>query len=141
VVGTCLHALNNYIFVFVFDLGVIGTGISEVITYAFLLSTTVFLTRNLEELRGTSDVTPFSQPVLKGLGQYFSIGYPTMVLMFLDWSTFEFMTLMSGLLSVVEQASQILLLNICSQLFQIPYGIQQATCQIIGCEIGRQDKQ
>ena len=45
-----------------------------------------------------------------------------MGIIFIDWSCFEVMTLLSGHLSVTSQAAQILLLNILALMFQVPYG-------------------
>ena len=52
------------------------------------------------------------------------MGMPNMTIMFLDWSCWEVMTLMSGSLGVTEQATQILLLDISYITYAIPAGVQ-----------------
>lgn len=59
-----------------------------------------------------------------------------MFIFFLDWSCFEIMTLMCGYIGVTEQATQIILFNVLQVMFQVPYGIQQASCALIGHAIG-----
>ena len=57
---------------------------------------------------------------------YFEVGIPIMAAIWIDWFCFGAMTLMAGYLSVAEQATQVLLLNILDQLFQVALGIQQS---------------
>ena len=54
----------------------------------------------------------------------------------LDWTCFEITAVLSGYLGVGEQAVNVIALNILTITFQIPYGIQQAGCALIGQRIG-----
>ena len=49
--------------------------------------------------------------------EYWVIGIPTIAIIFLDFSCFNIMTLMSGYLGVTEQASQIILFNILALMY------------------------
>lgn len=62
-----------------------------------------------------------------------------MMIMFLDWTSFQILTMLSGYLGVTEQACQIILWNIMSLLWQIPFGFQMAICALVGNEIGAQN--
>ena len=42
---------------------------------------------------------------------------------------------MSGFFGVSEQAAQVLMLNICTVMYQIPYGMQCAATSIIGAKL------
>ena len=67
---------------------------------------------------------------------YLKLGLPTMVMLCTEWWAFEILILLSGLISVRAQASQVLLANMCAQMFMIPLGLQDATCVLIGNAIG-----
>ena len=53
-----------------------------------------------------------------------------------EWWAFEILTIIAGILGVKEQATQVILFNICAQVFMVPQGMQEAACAIIGNEIG-----
>ena len=53
-----------------------------------------------------------------------------------EWWAFEILTLLAGILGVTEQATQVLTFSMCATMFQIPMGIAEASCTIIGNEIG-----
>ena len=59
-----------------------------------------------------------------------------MLIMFIDFSNFQIMTLFAGYLGVEQQATHIILLNILTFCYQIPFGFQLASCALIGKEIG-----
>ena len=59
-----------------------------------------------------------------------------MFLLFLDWSSFQIMTLFSGELGFLQQASQVIVFNWLCLFSQIPYGYSMATCTLIGIQIG-----
>ena len=60
-----------------------------------------------------------------------------MLMIFLDWWVWELMILLSGYLSVPEQAAQIVLMNIKSFLYMFGLGMEQAACAILGQQIGK----
>ena len=62
-----------------------------------------------------------------------------MIILMLDWTCFEITSLMAGCLGVEEQAVNVIVLNILALTFQIPYGIQQSACAMIGNQIGAGD--
>ena len=53
-----------------------------------------------------------------------------------EWWAFEILSILAGILGVVELASQTINFNMIALLFMIPLGIQEATCAIIGNCIG-----
>lgn len=59
-----------------------------------------------------------------------------MTIILLDWTCFEITSLMAGILGVNEQAVNIILLNLLTLSFQVAYGLQQATCALVGRQIG-----
>mmetsp|Transcript_18416 Transcript_18416/g.31498 ORF Transcript_18416/g.31498 Transcript_18416/m.31498 type:complete len:122 (+) Transcript_18416:481-846(+) len=115
--GTVLHVVNNYLLVYHFELGVAGTGLAGLVTNSYLFVMNRYFTQRVEEIREANEVS-FTDPQIRSqLGMYFKIGAPTMAVMCFDWSCFELMTIMAGYLGVVEQATQVLLLNLLAQVF------------------------
>ena len=72
----------------------------------------------------------------RGWGDYLKISLPATLMICSEWWAYEILTLMSGILGVLPLASQTIFVQVCSTLFQIPVGIQEATCGIIGNCIG-----
>ena len=65
------------------------------------------------------------------------LGFPVMIMVCSEWWAFELLIVMSGLLTVTDQAAHILLANISAQMFMVPLGLQNATCSVIGNAIGK----
>ena len=53
-----------------------------------------------------------------------------------EWWCFEIAVILSGILGVIEQAVFVITFNVIAQLFMFPMGIQEASCALIGNEIG-----
>ena len=68
--------------------------------------------------------------------EYLKMAIPAILIIFMAWSANYSMTIMSGFMSVSEQAVQILMMNIYCAMFQIPFGIQCTATAIIGAKIG-----
>ena len=64
------------------------------------------------------------------------LSIPSTVMMCAEWWAFEILSILAGILGVVELASQTINFNMIALLFMIPLGIQEATCAIIGNCIG-----
>lgn len=72
----------------------------------------------------------------ENLAIYLKIALPNVIILMLDWTCFEASSLMAGMLGVKEQAVNVIILNILTVTFQVPYGIQQAGCALVGEKIG-----
>ena len=64
------------------------------------------------------------------------LGIPVMVMLWSEDLAFYGLTLLSGLISVQDQATQVLLVNLNGQMFVIAVGLQEATTVVIGNSIG-----
>ena len=60
------------------------------------------------------------------------LSIPSTVMMCAEWWAFEILSILAGILGVVELASQTINFNMIALLFMIPLGIQEAACAIIG---------
>ena len=96
VISLPMHILFNYIFVRVFDFGVVGCGIASNLTYAFLLFSNIFQANQLADLDDALRVSIYEKRVWTNLREYLSFGVPNLLIIFLDWACFEMLTLFSG---------------------------------------------
>jgi Na+-driven multidrug efflux pump len=109
-----MHVAWNYLLVVKLDQGVIGTGIAACLTNAFILAGNIHVTNIQPSLKEALDVKLFDPKVFENIYQYLQIGFPSMVIMFLDWTSFQILSMLSGYIGVTEQACQIILWNIMS---------------------------
>lgn len=67
-----------------------------------------------------------------GLKEYVTLAAPYVLMSFLDFLMWELMTITAGLISVDEQACQVLLINILAFCYMCGSGMQTTTCVLIG---------
>ena len=53
-----------------------------------------------------------------------------------EWWAFELMVILAGILGITEQAANVILFNVVAVFYMIPLGMQEASCALIGNEIG-----
>ena len=82
------------------QLGVIGTGLAGTFTNLFILTVNYIYTTYQEDLKEATNVSFWDPQVFRQLGVYTSIALPNFIIIFLDWSCFEVMTLISGYIGV-----------------------------------------
>ena len=98
-----------YLFVHVFDWGIRATAIAFTITNflnIFILS--IYISR-IEKLKEALFLP--NKECFNGIGNYLKIGSVSAAIIFLEWSSFEFMTLMSAFLGVNQTGAQAVLFN------------------------------
>lgn len=129
-----LHFFWNVLFVTYLDLGILGTSISSFLTNVVGLALNLHLVASAqgEDFDQITAISIFDSKVYENMDIYLRIGLPNVTIIMLDWTCFEITAVMSGFLGVEQQAVNVLALNITTIVFQIPYGIQQAGCALIG---------
>lgn len=71
-----------------------------------------------------------------GLGPYILVVLPSMLMLFLDWSAFEFHSLFASLISVESMGAQVIIINTSMAYFSLTVGLQCAAYTLVGREIG-----
>ncbi|KAH7835702.1 hypothetical protein Vadar_028947 [Vaccinium darrowii] len=81
---------------------------------------------------------PISMDVLRGVGEFFRFGIPSAVMLCLEWWSFEFLILLSGILPNPELETSVLsvCLNTVIVLYSIPYGLSAAASTRVSNELG-----
>ncbi|CAL5338873.1 unnamed protein product [Camellia sinensis] len=81
---------------------------------------------------------PISMDVVRGVGEFFRFAIPSAVMICLEWWSFEFLILLSGLLPNPELETSVLsvCLNTIATLYSIPYGFGAAVSTRVSNELG-----
>lgn len=99
---TCLsavvHIMNNYLFVIALQMGTFGSGISSTLTNLFIfMCLQIFCWRSKDQnLHQILSVPLFKFENLLNIEQYLMLGLPGIVIMVIDWGSFEILTLWSA---------------------------------------------
>lgn len=133
-ISLILHGVWCHIFVVNLELGIVGTGLanimSQLVQFAFLM----YCTSQQEDLQEVL-IMPDAR-VFKGLKDYVKMAIPLTVMIVFDWWVWNLMVLVSAYFGTTEQAANIIIMNVVNSAFLIANGIDQAACTIIGQWIG-----
>ena len=61
---------------------------------------------------------------MRGWGEYLGVSVPATVMICSEWWAFEILTVMAGILGVVELACQVIIGNVSATLFTVALGVQ-----------------
>ncbi|CDW76683.1 na+-driven multidrug efflux pump [Stylonychia lemnae] len=139
-ITTPLHALWSYIFVTRYELGLQGTAIATITTTLInSVAITLYVTFFVPELKEAWFLP--TRDSLRGMGQYLKMALPSMLMVCLEWWTFEIQTFFASFISVEATGSQVIILNMMYIYFCSTMGLQVAGYSLIGQSIGSQDIQ
>lgn len=77
--------------------------------------------------------------IFDDLGTYLKIGLPFVVILVLDFWSYDLMTLTSGIIGVNSQAAQVVLMNMNELSYSVAMGLQSAGSTFQGNMIGKGD--
>ncbi|XP_047320401.1 protein DETOXIFICATION 16-like [Impatiens glandulifera] len=134
--STIFHILLCWLFVFELEFGAKGAAISIAISYwvnVFLLAAYI---RFSGSCRNTWN--GFSMEGLNDLFGFLSLGIPSALMICLEFWSYEFLVLMSGLLPnpQLETSMMTISLNTSALVFRIPYGLGSAISTRVSNELG-----
>ncbi|XP_064158104.1 multidrug and toxin extrusion protein 1-like isoform X1 [Anguilla rostrata] len=134
IVGNVLNALINYIFLFVLDLGVVGSAAANTISQYYLA---LFLFAYIY-CKGLHKPTwgGWSVECLQEWGSFLNLAIPSMLMTCLEWWVYDIGGFLAGLISEVELDSQSVV-NVLSGLsFMFPLGLSVAASVRVGNALG-----
>ncbi|XP_063313214.1 multidrug and toxin extrusion protein 2-like [Pelobates fuscus] len=135
--GIAVNIINagaNAILLIVLELGVAGSAAANTISqYAMciLLFTYIWVKKLHVETWGG-----WSTDCLQEWGQFIQLAIPSMLMMCIEWWSFEIGGFLAGLISVVELGAQAVMLELVTALFTIPFGFSVAASMRIGNALG-----
>ncbi|CAH2222674.1 multidrug and toxin extrusion 2-like [Pelobates cultripes] len=135
--GIAVNIINagaNAILLIVLELGVAGSAAANTISqYAMciLLFTYIWVKKLHVETWGG-----WSTDCLQEWGQFIQLAIPSMLMLCIEWWSFEIGGFLAGLISVVELGAQAVMLELVAALFTIPFGFSVAASMRIGNALG-----
>nr|XP_043637825.1 protein DETOXIFICATION 16-like [Erigeron canadensis] len=134
---TCLvHILVCWIMIFKLGLGSNGAALACAVSYWTYVS---ILAIYIKYSRAFEKTWPgFSKEAFKNLGEFISLSIPSALMICLEYWSYEFLVLMSGLLPnpKLETSMMSVSLTTSSLIFRIPYGFGSAVSTRVSNELG-----
>lgn len=130
-----IHILMCYLLTQVRTFGIIGIALATNLTYILnyiIIQFYLYLTPETKKC-----LTSYSSNVFEGLGKYVKVAVPTTLMMIFDMWCFFALTLISNYLGVLENAGQVIMINVMTTLYCIPLGIGGVACTLVGRSIGK----
>ncbi|CAK9151295.1 unnamed protein product [Ilex paraguariensis] len=132
----CLHIPLCWVLVFKSGLANVGAAIAVDISMwlnVIILGLYMKYSSTCEETR-----VPISMDVFQGIGEFFRFGIPSVVMLCLEWWSYEIITLLSGLLPNPQLETSVLsvCLNTITLLYCIAYGLGSAVSTRVSNELG-----
>ncbi|NWU79327.1 S47A2 protein, partial [Onychorhynchus coronatus] len=82
----------------------------------------------------------WSRDCLLNWGSFIWLAVPSMIMMCIEWWTFEIGSFLAGLLSVVELGAQSVIYELASAAYMVPLGISVAASVRVGNALGSGDE-
>ncbi|NXR19571.1 S47A1 protein, partial [Cinclus mexicanus] len=137
VIGNVVNVVANYILLYVFHLGVMGSAWANTIAQ---YSQTIFLfVYIIGRKLHVSTWGGWSSECLLEWDSFTSLAIPSMLMMCIEWWTYEIGSFLIGLLSVVELSVQSIIYEVSVVAFMIPLGLGTAASVQVGNALGAGD--
>ncbi|KAK2831406.1 hypothetical protein Q7C36_016492 [Tachysurus vachellii] len=137
VVGNVINAFFNYIFLFVLDLGIVGSAAASVAAdYSMAIMLFVYII-----YKGLYKDTweGLSMDCLQEWDEFMRLGIPGMVMLGAEWWTYELGAFLAGLISEVELGSQSVTYILANIAYMFPIGFSVAGSVRVGNALGAGD--
>uniref|UniRef100_H3DFK3 Multidrug and toxin extrusion protein n=1 Tax=Tetraodon nigroviridis TaxID=99883 RepID=H3DFK3_TETNG len=129
-----LNALLNYIFLYPLNMGVAGSALANTLSqfslmgilYCYIVWTGLY----------KATWTGWSKACLQDWGSYLSCGIPSMVMMCIEWWTYEIGSFLAGLINEVELGAQTIIYQLETIAFLFPLGFSIAGNVRVGNSLG-----
>ncbi|KAK3531720.1 hypothetical protein QTP70_025953, partial [Hemibagrus guttatus] len=132
--GNVINALCNYIFLFVLDLGIVGSAVANVASdYAMAIILFVYIV-----YKGLHKDTwhGLSMDCLQEWGEFMWLGIPGMLMLGAEWWTYELGAFLAGLISDVELGAQSVIYALANIAYMVPIGFSVAGGVRVGNALG-----
>ena len=133
--ASVLHLVLCYVFIFRFGMDVRGLGLAMSLTNFFKITficTYSFCSRTIRRAL----VRPTFKDVFSGWKEYLKLAVPAMLILCSEWWAYEIIAALSGVLGTTEMASMTIVITAYGIFFEIPVGTAEASCALIGYNIG-----
>uniref|UniRef100_A0A4W5Q4I2 Solute carrier family 47 member 3 n=1 Tax=Hucho hucho TaxID=62062 RepID=A0A4W5Q4I2_9TELE len=137
VVANLLNALINYIFLYALDLGVAGSAWANTISQ-FSLAAMLYAYILWKELHKAT-WAGWSWECLEDWDTYVHLAIPSMIMLCVEWWTYEIGGFLAGLISEVELGAQSVVYELANICYMFPLGFSVAGSVRVGNALGAGD--
>ncbi|XP_060704037.1 multidrug and toxin extrusion protein 1-like isoform X2 [Hemiscyllium ocellatum] len=133
-VANIFNAVVNYLLLYVLTLGVLGSAAANVVSqYCQVILLFVYI-RWKKLYIGTW--TGWSADSLQEWGNFVRLAIPSMLMLCIEWWTYEIGTFLAGLISQVELGAQSVIYQVLTAVYMIPLGSGVAASVRVGNALG-----
>ncbi|XP_023795089.1 multidrug and toxin extrusion protein 1-like isoform X2 [Cyanistes caeruleus] len=137
VIGNIINVAANYLLLYVFHLGITGSAWANTIAqYSQMIFLFLFIIGRKLHLNTWGG---WSSECLLDWDSFTSLAIPSMLMMCIEWWTYEIGSFLIGLLSVVELSVQSIIYEVSVVAFMIPLGLGTAAGVQVGNALGAGD--
>ncbi|XP_075877363.1 multidrug and toxin extrusion protein 1-like [Nelusetta ayraudi] len=133
-IGNVLNAIVNAIFLYVLDLGVVGSAAANAFSQ-FFLAVILFLLIYCTGLH-TPTWSGWSMDCLQDWGMFIRVAIPSMIMVCMEWWMFEIGGILAGLIGEMELGAQSILHQLITILYMFPMGMGIAASARVGNALG-----
>ncbi|KFP78270.1 Multidrug and toxin extrusion protein 1, partial [Acanthisitta chloris] len=137
VIGNIVNVIANYVFLYVFHLGITGSAWAN--TTAQYSQTIFLFLYIIGKKLHVKTWGGWSKECLLEWDSFTSLAIPSMLMMCIEWWTYEIGSFLIGLLSVVELSAQSIIYEVSVVAFMIPLGLGTAASVQVGNALGAGD--
>ncbi|XP_053310834.1 multidrug and toxin extrusion protein 1-like [Spea bombifrons] len=134
ILANIINVMVNYVFLFVLGFGVIGSAWANTIAQ-FSQALLLFLYIRVKKLH-VKTWGGWSMECLQDWNSFVALAVPSMLMVCIEWWTYEIGSFLVGLVSVVELGAQSVIYQVVSIAYMIPFGISMATSVRVGNALG-----
>ncbi|XP_064650008.1 multidrug and toxin extrusion protein 1-like [Lineus longissimus] len=131
-IGTC--ALTHYLFLYVFDFGYIGSAVSQLISFYLMAILLVLYTLISKVFKPTWG--GWTVDVFYDWGVFLKMAMAGLLMVGLEWWSFEIGTVLAGLLGSVPLGAQSIAFQVASMAYMLPLGVGLACNIRVGQMLG-----
>ncbi|KAM8977316.1 multidrug and toxin extrusion protein 2-like [Pelodytes ibericus] len=132
-----LNIILNAIFLYGFKMGLVGSALANVLSQ---ISMCVFLFLYIYLKKLHVETWPgWSKDCLQEWGPFVNLAIPCMLMICVEWSSFQIGGFLAGLISEVELGGQSLMLEFSSIAYMVPMGYSVAASVRVGSALGAGD--
>ncbi|XP_041054070.1 multidrug and toxin extrusion protein 1-like isoform X2 [Carcharodon carcharias] len=128
------NAVINYILLYVLMLGVPGSAAANVVSQ-YCQGILLFIYIRWKKLY-VGTWTGWSTDCLQEWGRFIQLAVPSMLMMCIEWWTYEIGIFLAGLVSEVELGAQAIIYQVLSAAYMIPLGYNVAVAVCVGNALG-----
>uniref|UniRef100_A0A7M4F2M3 Solute carrier family 47 member 2 n=1 Tax=Crocodylus porosus TaxID=8502 RepID=A0A7M4F2M3_CROPO len=134
IVGNIINVLANYVFLYTMDLGVTGSALANTIAqYTQAIFLFLYIVRRKLHVETWGG---WSSECLQEWDTFTSLAVPSMLMLCIEWWTYEIGSFLVGLLSVVELSAQSIVYEVSTVAYMVPFGLSTAVSVQVGNALG-----